>query len=71
MTSDEALMLEFQGGSRAAFEELFAQPGASGIAGRDYNFAKRRAYFGVRETEKRAGERAVPLLGASRRLFER
>jgi RNA polymerase sigma-70 factor, ECF subfamily len=25
MTSDEALMLEFQGGSRAAFEELFAR----------------------------------------------
>jgi hypothetical protein len=24
MTSDEALMLEFQGGSRAAFDELFA-----------------------------------------------
>ena len=25
MTSDEALMLEFQGGSRAAFEELFGR----------------------------------------------
>src|SRR6516162_3793276 len=25
MTSDEALMLEFQAGSRAAFEELFAR----------------------------------------------
>jgi DNA-directed RNA polymerase specialized sigma24 family protein len=25
MTSDEALMLEFQGGSRTAFEELFAR----------------------------------------------
>ena len=25
MTSDEVLMLEFQGGSRAAFEELFAR----------------------------------------------
>src|SRR6202041_2056321 len=25
MTSDEALMLEFQGGSRAAFKELFAR----------------------------------------------
>src|SRR5215469_10720859 len=25
MTSDEALMLEFQGGARAAFEELFAR----------------------------------------------
>ena len=25
MTSDEALMLKFQGGSRAAFEELFAR----------------------------------------------
>ena len=25
MTSDEALMLEFQNGSRAAFEELFAR----------------------------------------------
>ena len=25
MTSDEALMLEFQGGSRAAFEEIFAR----------------------------------------------
>jgi RNA polymerase sigma-70 factor (ECF subfamily) len=25
MTSDEALMLEFQGGSLAAFEELFAR----------------------------------------------
>ena len=25
MTSDEALMLEYQGGSRAAFEELFAR----------------------------------------------
>jgi DNA-directed RNA polymerase specialized sigma24 family protein len=25
MTSDEALMLEFQGGSRAALEELFAR----------------------------------------------
>src|SRR5580698_4138112 len=25
MTSDEALMLEFQGGSRAAFDELFAR----------------------------------------------
>ena len=25
MTSDEALMIEFQGGSRAAFEELFAR----------------------------------------------
>src|ERR1700745_4135084 len=25
MTTDEALMLEFQGGSRAAFEELFAR----------------------------------------------
>ena len=25
MTSDEALMLEFQGGSRAAFEEFFAR----------------------------------------------
>jgi hypothetical protein len=25
MISDEALMLEFQGGSRAAFEELYAR----------------------------------------------
>ena len=25
MTSDDALMLEFQGGSRTAFEELFAR----------------------------------------------
>ena len=43
MTSDEALMLEFQGGSRAAFEELFAryrQP-LHGFFGRRLNSPER------------------------------
>lgn len=37
MTSDEALMLEFQGGSRAAFDELFAR-----YRGSLYGFFRRR-----------------------------
>src|SRR5262249_57064882 len=37
MTSDEALMLEFQRGSRAAFEELFAR-----FHGPLYGFFRRR-----------------------------
>ncbi|HEY3927503.1 MAG TPA: sigma-70 family RNA polymerase sigma factor [Candidatus Koribacter sp.] len=51
MTSDEALMLEFQGGSRAAFEELFAryrQP-LSGFFGRRLN-DRERAEDLVQET---------------------
>jgi RNA polymerase sigma-70 factor (ECF subfamily) len=43
MTSDEALMLEFQGGSRAAFEELFARhrKPLSGFFGRRLNNPER------------------------------
>ena len=43
MTSDEVLMLEFQGGSRAAFEELFARyrKPLSGFFGRRLNSAER------------------------------
>src|SRR5215470_1822739 len=43
MTSDEALMLEFQGGSRAAFEELFARyrKPLYGFFGRRLNNAER------------------------------
>ena len=43
MTSDEALMLEFQGGSRAAFEELFAryQKPLYGFFGRRLNNPER------------------------------
>ena len=43
MTSDEALMLEFQGGSRAAFEELFARYRKSlyGFFGRRLNNPER------------------------------
>ena len=37
MISDEALMLEFQGGSREAFEELFAR-----YKDRLYGFFRRR-----------------------------
>ena len=44
MTSDEALMLEFQGGSRAAFEELFARyrKPLYGFFGRRLNNPERR-----------------------------
>src|SRR5215469_3150473 len=43
MTSDEALMHEFQGGSRAAFEELFARyrKPLSGFFGRRLNNSQR------------------------------
>ena len=43
MTSDEALMLEFQGGSRAAFEELFARyrKPLNGFFGRRLNNSER------------------------------
>src|SRR5215471_6253041 len=43
MTSDEALMLEFQSGSRAAFEELFAryQKPLHGFFGRRLNNPER------------------------------
>ena len=43
MTSDEALMLEFQGGSRAAFEELFARyrKALYGFFGRRLNNSER------------------------------
>ena len=43
MTSDEALMLEFQAGSRAAFEELFAryQKPLYGFFGRRLNNPER------------------------------
>jgi len=43
MTSDEALMQEFQGGSRAAFEELFARyrKPLSGFFGRRLNNSQR------------------------------
>ena len=43
MTSDEALMLEFQGGSRAAFDELFAryQKPLYGFFGRRLNNPER------------------------------
>jgi hypothetical protein len=36
MISDEGLMLEFQGGSREAFEELFARYREPGCHPRDY-----------------------------------
>ena len=43
LTSDEALMLEFQGGSRTAFEELFAhyRKPLSGFFGRWLNNPER------------------------------
>jgi RNA polymerase sigma-70 factor (ECF subfamily) len=43
MTSDEVLMLEFQGGSRAAFEELFARyrKPLYGFFGRQLNSSER------------------------------
>ncbi len=51
MTSDEALMLEFQGGSRAAFEELFDRyrKPLYGFFGRRLNHPERAEDF-VQET---------------------
>src|ERR1700745_1559392 len=61
MTTDEALMLEFQGGSRVAFEELFARyrKPLYGFFGRRLNNPER--------AEDLAQETALALLrGASR-----
>ncbi len=70
MTSDEALMLEFQGGSRAAFEELFAR-----YRKPLYGFFGRRLNNPERADEPRALVRtylcgiALKLLAAERRKF--
>jgi len=65
MTSDEALMLEFQGGSRAAFEELFAR-----YREPLYGFFRRRLN-GPERAEDLTQETFLAVLHASKRYEPR
>ena len=61
MTSDESLMLEFQRGSREAFEELFAR-----YRKPLYGFFRRRLYSGERAEDLAQETFLVVIRGASR-----
>jgi RNA polymerase sigma-70 factor (ECF subfamily) len=66
MTSDEALMLEFQRGSRAAFEELFAR-----YRGPLFGFFRRRLHDDAARAEDLAQETFLAVVRAVERYEPR